>query len=165
MRTWLHDSSHAYPEREIPVLAVATITVTSEADGHPITCVFDEERGPGASQWIAAEPGDQKLVIAFHQPQTIRQITMEIEEREVNRTQEVQLALSDDGGKTYRELLRQEFNFSPEGTTWECEDWAVEEVNVTHLTHTLRAWTRERRIPFFRAGRRIVLIEMTLRRS
>ena len=133
MRTWLYDSSHAYPEREIPVLAVATIVVTSEAEGHPITCVFDEERGPGASQWIAAEPGDQKLIIAFHQPQTIRQITMEIEEREVNRTQEVQLALSDDGGKTYRELLRQEFNFSPEGTTWECEDWAVEEVNVTHL--------------------------------
>ena len=52
----------------------------------------------------------------------------------MNRTQEVQLAVSDDGGKTYRELLRQEFNFSPEGTTWECEDWAVEEVNVTHLT-------------------------------
>ena len=102
MRTWLHDSSHAYPEREIPVLAVATIIVTSEAEGHPITCVFDEERGPGASQWIAAEPGDQKLVIAFHQPQTIRQITMEIEEREVMRTQEVQLAVSHDGGKTYR---------------------------------------------------------------
>ena len=37
MRTWLHDSSHAYPEREIPVLAVATIIVTSEAEGHPIT--------------------------------------------------------------------------------------------------------------------------------
>jgi hypothetical protein len=134
MRTWLHDSSHAYPEREIPVLAVATVVVTSEAEGHPINGVFDDKRGPGASQWIAAEPGDQKLIIAFHQPQSIRQITMEIEEREVNRTQEVQLAVSHDGGKTYRELLRQEFNFSPEGTTWECEDWSVEELNVTHLT-------------------------------
>lgn len=133
MRTWLHDSSHAYPEREIPVLAVATITVTSEADGHPITCVFDEERGPGASQWIAAEPGDQKVIIAFHQPRTIRQITMEVEEREVGRTQEVQLCVSRDGGETYRELVRQEFNFSPEGTTWESEEWAINECDVTHV--------------------------------
>ena len=51
----------------------------------------------------------------------------------MNRTQEVQLAISDDGGKTYRELLRQEFNFSPEGTTWECEDWAVEESSHLRL--------------------------------
>lgn len=133
MRTWLHDSSKAYPEREIPVLSVATVLVRSEAEGHPIAHVFDETRGPGASQWIAAEPGDQKLIIAFHEPQTIRQVTMEIEEREVSRTQEVQLSVSSDGGKTYQELVRQEFNFSPDGATWECEDWAVGELNVTHL--------------------------------
>lgn len=43
------------------------------------------------------------------------------------------MAVSRDGGEAYRELRRQEFNFSPDGTTWECEDWAVEEPNVTHL--------------------------------
>lgn len=133
MRTWLHDSSHAYPEREIPVLSAATVLVSSEAEGHPLANVFDDKRGPGATQWIAAEPGDQKLIIAFHQPQTIRQVTLEIEEREVSRTQEVQLAVSSDGGETYRALLRQEFNFSPDGTTWECEDWTVAEFNVTHV--------------------------------
>lgn len=133
MRTWLHDSSQAYPEREIDVLTTATVLVSSEAEGHPIAHVFDDTRGPGGSQWMAGEPGVQTLIIAFHDPHTIRQITMEIEEREVSRTQEVQLAVSSDGGETYRELVRQEFNFSPDGTTWECENWTVVETNVTHV--------------------------------
>jgi hypothetical protein len=133
MRNWLHDSSQAYPEREIDVLSAATVLASSEAEDHPVTRIFDENRGPGGTQWIAGEPGDQKLIIAFHQPQTLRQITIEIEEREAARTQEIQLAVSSDGGKTYRELRRQEFNFSPEGATWECENWTIAEFNVTHV--------------------------------
>ena len=133
MRTWLHDSSEAYPEREIPILSVAAVEVTSEAEGHPLAYVFDESRGPGASQWIAAQPGDQTLIIAFHHPQTIRRVTLEIEEPDTARTQDIQLCMSSDGGQTYRELRRQEFTFSPDGTTWECEDWAVTEFNVTHV--------------------------------
>lgn len=42
VRTWLHDSSQAYPEREIPVLSVATVLVSSEAEGYPIAHVFDD---------------------------------------------------------------------------------------------------------------------------
>ena len=57
-----------------------------------------------------------------------------VEEREISRTQEVHLAVSSNGGgETYRELLRQEFAFNPATTTWECEDWAVAEFNVTHV--------------------------------
>jgi hypothetical protein len=37
----------------------------------------------------------------------------------------LQLAISLDGGRTYRELLRQEYNFSPPGTTFEREEWVV----------------------------------------
>ena len=133
MRTWLHDSSEAYPEREIPILSDATVVATSEADGHPLALIFDDDRGPGAGQWIAAAAGDQTVIIAFHQPQTIRRVTLEVEEREVARTQEVQLCMSNDGGKTYRELRRQEFTFSPDGATWECEDWVMAESHVTHV--------------------------------
>lgn len=138
MRTWLHDSSEAYPEREIPILSAATVLVSSEADGHPIAHVFDDDRGPGAAQWIAGQPGDQTLIVAFHHPQTIRRVTLEVEEREIARTQEVQLAVSRDGGVSYRELRRQEFNFSPDGTTWECEDWVVAEDDVTHVRLLLK---------------------------
>ena len=56
-----------------------------------------------------------------------------MEEREVPRTQEVQVALSTDGGVTYRELVRQEFTFSPDGATWEDETWAVQQEQVTHV--------------------------------
>jgi F5/8 type C domain len=138
MRTWLHDSSETYPEQEIAVLATATVVASSEADGHPVSHIFDEYRGPGGTQWIAGEPGDQKIVIAFHKPITIRRITFEIEECEVQRTQELQVSVSNDGGVTYRELRRQEFTFSPEAATWECEDWAVAEFYVTHLRLVIR---------------------------
>jgi hypothetical protein len=120
------------------VLAMATVVATSEAEGHPVSHIFDEHRGPGGTQWIAGEPGEQNLIIAFLRPVTIRRIMVEIEEREAHRTQELQLSVSSDGGKTYQELQRQEFNFSPDGTTWECEDWTFAEFNVTHVRLLIR---------------------------
>jgi hypothetical protein len=48
------------------------------------------------------------------------------------------LAASCDGGRTYRELLRQEYNFSPPGTTFEREDWSVKAEGVTHLRLSIR---------------------------
>ena len=73
------------------------------------------------------------MILAFDAPQTIRQIILAVEETEVARTQELQLAVSNDGGQTHRELVRQEFNFSPPGTTFERELWAVTAEGVTHL--------------------------------
>ena len=133
MTTPMHDSPHTYRDGIIPVLSAAVVRASSEAAGHPVGRAFDGTSGPGASQWIAGDAGDQTLIIAFHHPQTIGHVTMEVEEREVARTQEVQLAFSSDNGVTYRELVRQEFNFSPDGTTWEREIWAMGQVNVTHL--------------------------------
>ena len=49
------------------------------------------------------------------------------------RTPEVRLAVSGDGGRTYREPLRQEYNFSPPGLTFQREDWAANSDAVTHL--------------------------------
>ena len=117
----------------IDIAAVATVLVTSEDPGHPIDHAFDDSRGPGGSRWIAGEPGEQTVILAFDAPQSIRRVALEVEEPEVARTQELQLAVSTDGGRTYRELLRQEYNFSPPGTMYEREDWAVESDAVTHL--------------------------------
>lgn len=78
------------------------------------------------------------MILAFDAPQTVRRVVLEVEEHETARTQEVQLAVSVDGGQTYRELVRQEFNFSPPGTTFEREDWAVTAEGVTHL----RLWVK-----------------------
>jgi hypothetical protein len=51
----------------------------------------------------------------------------------VNRTQELLVSASSDGGRTYQELIRQEFNFSPPGTSFERELWSVSAGTVTHL--------------------------------
>ena len=87
---------------------------------------------------MAGEPGEQTLILAFDAPKAIRRVVLEVEEWEVARTQELQLAVSSDGGTTYREVLRQEYNFGPPGTTFEREDWAVPARGVTHLRLVIR---------------------------
>jgi hypothetical protein len=123
---------------EIDIAAVATVLVTSEDPDHPVDHAFDQQRGPGGSRWVAGEPGEQTLILAFDAPQVIRRVLVEVEEPEVARTQDLQLAVSSDGGQTYRELVRQEYNFSPPGTTFEREDWSMEAGGVTHLRLSIR---------------------------
>ena len=118
-------------ERDIST--IATVLVTSEDPDHPIDHVFDGQRGPGASRWIAAQPGEQRLILAFDAPQTIQQLRVEIDEPDVSRTQEMDVSISTDGGRTYRELLRQEYTFSPPGTSHEHEEWTVNAGGVSHL--------------------------------
>jgi hypothetical protein len=65
MQTWLHDSSETYPEQQIVMLNRATVVASSAADSHPVLHLFDEHTGPGGTQWIAAEPGDQICSLPF----------------------------------------------------------------------------------------------------
>jgi hypothetical protein len=120
-------------EGEISIADVATVQVTSEQTDHPIDNAFDPSRGPGGSRWIAGAPGEQSVTLVFDSPQTIRQIGIEVEELAVSRTQELSVSASSDGGRTYRELVRQEFNFSPPETSFERELWSVSAGAVTHL--------------------------------
>ena len=122
----------------IDIAAVATVLVTSEAPEHPIDHAFDGSRGPGGTRWIAGEPGEQTLTLAFDAPQAIRRVALEVEEPEVARTQELQLSVSQDGGQTYKEVVRQEYNFSPPGTTFKREDWEVNADAVTHLRLSIK---------------------------
>jgi len=131
----LKDSPEAFVsgrgEKDIAVLA--TVLVTSEAADYPIDHAFDSHGGPGGSRWVAGEPGAQQLVLAFDVPQALHTLHLEVEEREVSRTQEISVAISHDGGDTYQVLLRQEYTFSPPGTTFEREEWAITAEGVTHL--------------------------------
>jgi hypothetical protein len=115
------------------IAAIATVWVTSEAADAPIDQVFDPHGGPGGTRWVAAGPGEQRLVLAFDTPQTLHTIRLEVEEPEVSRTQVLLLSVSCDGGQTYQELRRQEYTFSPPGTTFEREVWAVTVKGATHL--------------------------------
>lgn len=122
--------------KDIP--AIATVLVSSESGDHPVDNLFDGRDGPGGSRWIASADGEQTVILAFDAPQTIGAVGLETEEAHASRTQELCLSLSRDGGQTYRDVLRQEFTFSPGGSTFEREDWRVAADGVTHLRVAIR---------------------------
>jgi len=117
----------------IDIPAVATVSITSEDPAHPIENIFKNEATPGMSRWIAAEDGAQDIILDFDTPQAVRQIALIVEEPDVHRTQEILISTSSDGGKTYQDVIRQEYTFSPPGTTWEQETWTVSSSNVRCL--------------------------------
>jgi hypothetical protein len=106
----------------------AEIEVTSEYAVHPIESALHPEN-PGC--WLAAEPGAQTLRLRFDDPQRLERIRLVCEEREVARTQEFVLRWSADDGRTYRDIVRQQYTFSPPETIREVEDYAVQLEGVT----------------------------------
>jgi hypothetical protein len=87
----------------------------------------------GTPGWRAADPGKQTIRLLFTQPQPLRRIWLNFVEDHAERTQEYVLRWSADGGQSYREIVRQQWNFSPQGATSETEDHHVELPAVTVL--------------------------------
>jgi len=106
----------------------AAVEVTSEESGYPIESAL-EGKSPG---WRAAVPGTQIVRLIFDEPQNIRRIWLVFEELENTRTQEFVLR-SHSGKGTSREIVRQQWNFSPSGSVQEIEDYAVELFDVRVL--------------------------------
>jgi len=112
---------------------VAEVEISSEDATHPIESALLPQGGAG---WRAAEPGKQTIRLLFTPPQRLRRIWLEFAEATVERTQEYVLRWSSDGGQSFHEIVRQQWNFSPQGATRETEDYRVEleEVAVLELT-------------------------------
>jgi len=109
---------------------LAEVEITSEGAAHPIESALLPGR---ASGWRAAGPGKQTIRIFFDCPQRLQRIWLYFEETRTVRTQEYVLRWSPDGGQSFREIVRQQWNFSPQGTTSETEDLHVELPAVTVL--------------------------------
>ena len=132
----IQDQPEAEPERMTgakDIAATATVLVSSESPDHPVDHLFDSRDGRGGTRWVAAADGEQTVIVAFDTPQTVREVGLETEELQASRTQALVLSVSQDGGRTYREVLRQEFTFSPPTTTFEREKWSVPADGVTHV--------------------------------
>ena len=114
---------------ELDLANLATVEITSEDETHPIECALQlgETRG-----WRAAEAGPQSIRLLFDQPQKLKRIGV-FEETETQRTQEFVLRWSPDHGRSYREIIRQQWNFSPPGTIRENEEYDVDLRDVTLL--------------------------------
>jgi hypothetical protein len=121
----------ASPARDwLDVGSAAVVEVTSEDGAFPVESALlqGEKRG-----WRASGPGPQTIRLVFDKPQKLRRIWLKFEETEIKRTQEFVLRWSPDGGRSYREIVRQQWNFSPPETERETEDYAVELSDVTAL--------------------------------
>ena len=118
----------------LDVERAAIVEITSEEKDYPVESIFvsGETRG-----WRAAEPGPQTIRLVFDQPQSLRRISLVFEERETARTQEFVVRWSSDGGSSFREIVRQQWNFSPPETIREVEEYQVELSNVTGLELTI----------------------------
>ena len=108
----------------------AFVEVTSEENGYPIECALlgMEDRG-----WRASNSGAQTIRLIFDEPQKFKRIWLVFEESENTRTQEFVLRWSPDTGNSFREIVRQQWNFGLPDSTREVEDYAVELSAVTVL--------------------------------
>ena len=109
---------------------LAEVEVTSEALAYPAECALLQEPSAG---WRAGWPGPQAIKLHFASPQPLTRIWLHIDESETERTQEYTLRWSPDYGESFREIVRQQWTFSPQGATREIENHNVNLQGVTIL--------------------------------
>lgn len=114
----------------LDVERTAVVEVTSEDRESPIEGAFVSANARG---WRAASTGVQTIRLIFDEPQRLRRIFLVFEENETQRTQEFVLRWSSNGGSSLKEIVRQQWNFSPPESICEIEDYQVDLSNVTLL--------------------------------
>ena len=109
---------------------LAKVEITSESAEHPIESALVPNRGPG---WRAAQPGKQTIRLIFDHPLSLGRILLRFDEMERTRTQEFVLRWLPEGQQSLREIVRQQYTFSPPATNQEVEDYRVNLNRVTAL--------------------------------
>ena len=115
---------------------IASIEISSEDKLYPVEQAFarmDDESVKQPTGWRANMLGPQTLCLRFDQPQKIKRILLHFRETEQERSQEFSLQASLAGGRTH-EIVRQQWSFSPGGSTDEKENYLVNLEEVTALT-------------------------------
>jgi hypothetical protein len=120
------------PEDEawLEIGEIALVEVSSEESSRPVEGALLDGSSSG---WRAAHPGEQTLRLVFDEPMQIRRIRLVFIETERERTQEFVLRWSPDEGSSFREIVRQQWNFSPPSSARESEDYHVDLTGVTIL--------------------------------
>jgi len=106
------------------------VEVSSEDPAQPVENALLPGRNQG---WRAAVAGEQTLRLVFDYAQSLRHIQLKFEETQQERTHEFVLRWSADHGQSFREIVRQQWNFNPHGATTEVENLHVELTHVTVL--------------------------------
>jgi hypothetical protein len=113
----------------------ARVEVSSEAGGYPVegTLLKDVQDG-----WRASEPGVQTIRLLVDHPQTIRVIRLVFKEKEFPRTQEFVLRWLPRGASAWKDIVRQQWNFSPPMAEDACEEYKVDLSSAAGLELSIR---------------------------
>ena len=123
-------SRHEWLELE----RVARVEVSSEAEGYPVEGALLKDRQRG---WRANEPGLQTIRLLFDHPHTIQVIRLIFREEERERTQEFVLRWLPNGVVSWKDIIRQQWNFSPPNTVKECEEYKVDLASAAAVELTI----------------------------
>ena len=113
----------------LDLLRHAAVEITSEEPGYPIESAL-AGKGPG---WRAGSSGTQIVRLLFDKPHRLKHVSLVFEDVENTRTQEFVLRWSPSRDGCFREIVRQQWNFSPSGSVREIEDYVVELSEVLAL--------------------------------
>ena len=114
---------------------IATVEVTSEDPKFPVESVFTTDGGPG---WRASQKGEQQIRLIFDQALAVRRIQLHFSEPTFDRLQEFTVRWLTADGRQPREIVRQQWNFNPAGSTSELEDYEVNLDGVSALELVIR---------------------------
>ena len=114
--------------------ALARVEVTSEEAAHPIESAL---LPGGATGWRAESPGEQTVRLLFEAPQRLRRIRLLFREENEARTQELVLRWSPTADGPSRDIVRQQYHFSPSGATEEFEEYRIELEDVAAFELTI----------------------------
>ncbi len=115
----------------LDLASIARVQITSEDPAFPIENALNSAPHNEAG-WRAAGTGPQTISLLFDAPQEIRRISLHFIEQNEERSQEFLLRYSS-ASETDREIVRQQWSFSPNGSAQESEDYTVQLHGVTKL--------------------------------
>jgi hypothetical protein len=116
--------------------SIAVAQLTSEDPSFPLENALSFNPEHNEIGWRAETLGPQTITLNFDHPQRIRRIHLLFIEHQTERSQEfvVRYSSPQENG---REILRQQWTFSPTGSSQEIEDYAVELDSVTTIELTI----------------------------
>lgn len=132
-KTLINPSTENIPAAEPDYLdleQLARVEISSECPGYPIESAL---AGDAETGWRAAGPGEQTIRLVFDQARTIKHIFLIFDEQEQSRTQEFVLRWRGDGEDFFRDILRQQYHFSPPSAGREIENYSVDLKQVKAL--------------------------------
>jgi hypothetical protein len=107
---------------------IARVEISSEDPLFPIEHALDRKDTTG---WRASVMGPQVIRMHFDEPLSIKRLHLHFVERARGRSQE--FAVYAGAGTDLKEVVRQQWTFSPHGSTEEIEDYTVNLSGITTL--------------------------------